>query len=79
MMESMSDSDQNLRWCKWQEQSREADRRTEKRMKILMLVVAALLLAWTLWVVFRQVSVPQADRFPGKVADAQGEQYGPVH
>lgn len=43
-----SESDNALRWRKWRETSHEADRRTEKRMKILFFVAAGVLLAWTL-------------------------------
>ena len=48
MNKDASESDNALRWRKWQETSHEADRRTEKRMKILFFVVAGVLLAWTL-------------------------------
>lgn len=70
-----SESDNALRWRKWQEKSHEADRRIEKRMKILFFVVAGVFLALTLWVVFRPTSLPQVDHSLGKVARAWGEDY----
>ena len=40
------DAEAELRWRKWQARGVEADRRTEKRMRQLMLLIAAGLLAW---------------------------------
>jgi hypothetical protein len=39
-------------------------------MKIVFFVVAGILLAWALYVVFTPVPVGQRDRSPGKVAKA---------
>lgn len=75
MNKDASESDNALRWRKWQETSHEADRGTEKRMKILFFVVAGVFLALTLWVVFRPTSLPQVDHSLGKVARAWGEDY----
>ena len=73
MNKNPSESENDIRWRTWQEKSRESDRRTEKRMKIFFFVVAGAFLAWTLWVVFRPVSLPQVDYSPGKVGKAWGE------
>ena len=75
MQKDLLESDNDLRWRQWKEKSYEADRRTEKRMKILFFVVAGVFLAWTLWVVFRPTSLRQVDHSPGKVARAWGEDY----
>jgi hypothetical protein len=70
MIENLFVSDQDLRWRTWQQKSRLADQRSEKRMKIVFFVVAGILLAWALYVVFTPVPVGQRDRSPGKVAKA---------
>lgn len=75
MNKNPSESGNDIRWRTWQEESRESDRRTEKRMKIFFFVVAGAVLAWTLWVVLTPVSLPQVDHSPGKVAEAWGEDY----
>jgi hypothetical protein len=48
MIENLFVSDQDLRWRTWQQKSRLADQRSEKRMKIVFFVVAGILLAWAL-------------------------------
>jgi len=43
---TVPDAEADLRWQKWQARGIEGDRRTAKRMRQLMLLIAAALLAW---------------------------------
>lgn len=65
-----SESDHDFRWRKWQEKSRQADRRTEKRMTVIFCVVAGLFLTLTLYFVMRTVPAPPPDHSSPNVATA---------
>jgi hypothetical protein len=69
MTENLSDADQSLRWRTWQQKGHLADQRTEKQMKIVFFVVAGIILAWALYLVFTPVSLREQEHSPGKVAE----------
>lgn len=42
----LEESEADIRWREWQDRGAASDRRTAKRMRTLMLVVAAALVTW---------------------------------
>ena len=65
--EKSPDSEQQLRWRKWQEKGRRADRLAEKRMKVVCAVVGLILLACILHYAVWTKASPDSDHVQNAV------------
>ena len=59
--EKSPDSEQELRWRRWQEKGRRADRLADRRLKVLFSVVGLILLACILYYAFWTKASPDSD------------------
>jgi hypothetical protein len=53
LSENSHDSEQNLRWIAWEKENRRTDRITEKRMALVFISTAVILLVSVLYVILR--------------------------